>query len=109
MLRRLVPLLLTVIPKRAIVWSLKKLISGRVRPYLPQGEPMVKGILVALADLFDAWADGSNDPGDLRHVSDAVADAVEGEFDDELDSFLSKPFVGTALGFLSSVLRKLGD
>jgi hypothetical protein len=68
-----------------------------------------KVFLSALADLFDAWKDGSNDPGDLQAVSDAVVDVINGEFDEEIDSLLGKPFVGTALGFLAGVLRSLGD
>jgi hypothetical protein len=84
---------------------------------------MLKVFLSALADLFDAWKDGSNDPGDLQAVSDAVVDVINGEqavsdavvdvingeFDEEIDSLLGKPFVGTALGFLAGVLRSLGD
>jgi hypothetical protein len=70
---------------------------------------MLKVFLGALADLFDAWKDGSNDPGDLQSVSDAVVDVINGEFDEELDNLLGKPFVGTALGFLAGVLRSLSD
>jgi hypothetical protein len=70
---------------------------------------MLKVFLSALADLFDAWKDGSNDPGDLQAVSDAVVDVINGEFDEEIDSLLGKPFVGTALGFLAGVLRSLSD
>ncbi len=109
MFKKLLPIVLTVIPKRVIVWSFKKLIKRGIKPYLPQGESMIKVLLGTFADLFDAWKDGSNDPGDLRNVSDALADIVEGEFDDELDSLLSKPFVGTALGFLAGLLRGISD
>ena len=70
---------------------------------------MLKKLFGVLADLFDAWKDGSNDPGDLAVVADAVVELVNGEFDDELDALLAKPYVGFALGFLASVLRKLSD
>ena len=68
---------------------------------------MVKWFFGVLADLFENWSDGSNDPGDLEKVAVSVAELVDGEFDDELDELLSKPFVPSALGFLASVLRKL--
>ncbi|MHC4316752.1 MAG: hypothetical protein ACYSW3_30295 [Planctomycetota bacterium] len=68
---------------------------------------MLKIFLSAVADLFEAWSDGSNDPGDIKKVSDAVADVVSNRFDDELDELLSKPFVGSALSFLAGVIRSL--
>jgi hypothetical protein len=77
----------------------------------------MKSFFLIVADLFGKWKDGSNDPGDLQSVSDAVADLIDGEFDDELDELLGKSIdlgpisfgVGTVLGFLEGLLRKLGS
>lgn len=69
----------------------------------------LKIFLQVLAQLFDNWADGTNDEQDLQVVADAVVELINVEFDDELDELLSKPFVGSALGFIATVLRKLSD
>ena len=66
---------------------------------------MFDAVREAIAVLFENWSDGSNDPGDLRAVSDALADLAEQQFDDELDAVLSKPYVADVLGFLANVIR----
>jgi hypothetical protein len=66
---------------------------------------MFNAVREAIAQLFENWSDGSNDPGDLRAVSDAIADLVDQQYDDELDAVLSKPYVAQVLGFLADVIR----
>ena len=70
---------------------------------------MLKSALLAIADLLDAWSDGSNDPGDLKVASDALADLLDAEFDDELDELLSKSYVEWALPIVASLIRKIVD
>ena len=106
MFKKLVPILLTRVPVWFILRAFKKLITKRG---ITLGESMFKVFLAALADLFDAWKDGSNDPGDMQSVADAAIGLVNDRFDEDLDNLLAKPFVGTALGFLAGVLRSLSD
>jgi hypothetical protein len=65
---------------------------------------MFDAIKVALGRLARNWSDGSNDPNDLRAVSDALADLADEEFDDELDELLAKPYVAWALGLVADLL-----
>jgi hypothetical protein len=107
--------MLNVLPKVLTNVAKYATLSFRSIKFLLLGRKIIKemGLLKkffgVLADLFDSWSDGSNDPGDVDIVFDAVSDLVEGEWDDELDALLGKPYVGFGLGFLSSVLRKLSD
>ncbi len=66
---------------------------------------MFDAVREAFANLFENWSDGSNDPGDLRALSDALADLADQKFDDKLDALLAKPYVAEILGFLAGFIR----
>ena len=65
----------------------------------------MKQVALALAALLKKWADGSNDPGDIQAFFDVVIEWANGEYDDDLDELLGKPFVGTIIGVVAELLE----
>jgi hypothetical protein len=65
----------------------------------------MKQVALALAALSRKRSDGSNDPGDIQAFFDVVIAWANGEYDDDLDGLLGKPFVGTVLGVLAEVIE----
>ena len=68
---------------------------------------MIKLFVGALAQVFDNWADGSHDPGDLEPVADLATQLVDQELDATLDEFLSRSIAGISVGSILGAVAKL--
>lgn len=68
---------------------------------------MIKLFIGAVAEVFDNWSDGSNDPGDLKPVADLATQLVDQELDATLDEFLSRSIAGISVGNILGAVAKL--